>query len=253
MQRPAVLFPVPERTLAARRLGTVAVEIGETRIVKLVATHPDGNGGLSFLAEYPNAYALFMFAISAVVAVALARNVFEGGISSAMFGILTAVWLGVVLGIFAIPLLAFTEPLSELKEKSLFLFGAQATRRHRQTERALIGRNVAADEPSEFDQTHEEADFVSAIRADAKALDFSAEPRGRVACRRCGFDPVRYSRRRVSTVQRRNVGLKETSASLIWRVRVKGLHGPSLSLVAESEGARWFRRSSASPTGANPG
>lgn len=126
--------------------------------LRIVATHPDGNGGLSFLAEYPNAYAIFIFGLSSVVAVALAHNVFEGGISSATFGLLTAVWLAIVLALFAIPLLAFARPLSELKEKTLLLYGAQATRYHRRVERALIGRNVEGDHPSQVDQTHEEPD-----------------------------------------------------------------------------------------------
>jgi len=126
--------------------------------LRLVATHPDGNGGLSFLAEYPNAYAIFIFGVSAVVAVALAHNVFEGGISSTTFGVLTALWLAIVLAVFAIPLLAFAQPLSELKERTLLSYGAQATRYHRRAERALIGRNVDADRPSEVDQSHEEPD-----------------------------------------------------------------------------------------------
>jgi hypothetical protein len=113
--------------------------------LRLVATHPDGNGGLAFLAEYPNAYAMFIFGLSAVVAIALAKNVFEGALSSTVFGLITAIWLGIVLAIFAIPLVAFTRPLSELKERSLLLLGAQATEYHRYAERTLIGRNVVAD------------------------------------------------------------------------------------------------------------
>jgi hypothetical protein len=113
--------------------------------LRLVATHPDGKGGLAFLAEYPNAYSMFVFGMSAGMAITVVRHVFEANISSVTFGYIITGWLAIVFAFFAFPLLAFSKPLSELKEKSAQVLGAQATRYHRAAERALVGRNLAAE------------------------------------------------------------------------------------------------------------
>jgi hypothetical protein len=42
--------------------------------LRLVATHPDGHGGLAFIGQYPNAYATFVFAVSCVLGAAVARD-----------------------------------------------------------------------------------------------------------------------------------------------------------------------------------
>ena len=60
--------------------------------------------------------------------------------------------------LFVAPLLAFSKPLGELKRRSEELLGAQATRYHRAAERALIGRNVVANDPSEADPERAAAD-----------------------------------------------------------------------------------------------
>lgn len=112
--------------------------------LRLVANHPDGKGGLGFIADYPNAYAMFVLGISSAVAVALAKTVFESGISSQAFTCVLVLWLALVLGLFAFPLQAFSAPLSVLKRQSLQLYGAQGTRHNRRQERALLGRNVFA-------------------------------------------------------------------------------------------------------------
>ncbi len=117
--------------------------------LRLVATHPDGKGGLAFLAEYPNAYSMFVFGISSGFAITVVRHVFEANISSVTFGYIITAWLAIVFAFFAFPLLAFSRPLAELKERSAEVLGAQATRYHRAAERALIGRNLAANDSVE--------------------------------------------------------------------------------------------------------
>ena len=119
--------------------------------LRLVATHPDGKGGLAFLADYPNAYSMFVFGMSSGLAITVVRHVFEANISSVTFGYIITAWLAIVFAFFAFPLLAFSKPLAELKSRSVEIFGAQATRYHRAAERALIGRNVAANDASETD------------------------------------------------------------------------------------------------------
>jgi hypothetical protein len=117
--------------------------------LRLAATHPDGKGGLAFLAEYPNAYSMFVFGMSAGMAITVVRHVFEANISSVTFGYIITGWLAIVFAFFAFPLLAFSKPLAELKETSAQVLGAQATRYHRAAERALIGRNLAANDAAE--------------------------------------------------------------------------------------------------------
>jgi len=120
--------------------------------LRLVATHPDGKGGLAFLAEYPNAYTMFVFGMSSGMAITVVRHVFEANITSVTFGYIIATWLAIVFAFFTFPLIAFSKPLSDLKQKSAQVLGAEATRYFRAAERALLGRNLAANDPAEAAQ-----------------------------------------------------------------------------------------------------
>jgi len=126
--------------------------------LRLVATHPDGKAGLGFLAEYPNAYSMFVFGMSSAMAITVVRHVFETNISSVTFGYIITAWLAIVFAFFVAPLLAFSKPLGELKRRSEEILGAQATRYHRAAECALIGRNIVANDPSETDPDRPAAD-----------------------------------------------------------------------------------------------
>jgi hypothetical protein len=110
--------------------------------LRLVVNHPDGKGGLAFVAEYPGAYAMFILGVSCAIAVGLGRTVFEDGISPQAIGGVLIVWLVVVLALFAFSLQAFSVPLAHLKQRALSEYGAQATRYSRRMERKLLGRNV---------------------------------------------------------------------------------------------------------------
>ncbi|MBB4406801.1 hypothetical protein [Agrobacterium radiobacter] len=114
--------------------------------LRLVATHPDGKGGLAFLAQYPNAYAIFVFGVSCAIAAAVAKSHFlDEGLSATTLSMIMSGWLAIVISFFAYPLSAFTPPLLRLKEKSLSLLDAQATQFYRAAERKVIGRNVFSD------------------------------------------------------------------------------------------------------------
>jgi hypothetical protein len=110
--------------------------------LRLVANHPDGKGGLGFLAEYPGAYAMFIFGVSCAIAVGLGRTVFEDGISPQAIGGVLIVWLVIILALFAFSLQSFSVPLAELKLRATSEYGAQATLHNRREERKLLGRNV---------------------------------------------------------------------------------------------------------------
>jgi hypothetical protein len=73
----------------------------------------------------------------------------------------TAVWLAIVLALFAYPLSAFTAPLIDLKARTLLAAGAQATRFQRLAERKLLGANVVAADATEAES---QADAVDASK-----------------------------------------------------------------------------------------
>ncbi|MDI7864234.1 hypothetical protein MRS76_20050 [Rhizobiaceae bacterium n13] len=119
--------------------------------LRLVATHPDGKGGLAFLAQYPNAYVFFVFGMSCAIAAAVAKNLLHEGLTLTTFSMVMGGWLAIIMGFFAYPLSAFTPALVRLKEEGLALLGAQATQFCRAAERKAIGRNVFIDPVPEAD------------------------------------------------------------------------------------------------------
>ena len=117
--------------------------------LRLVATHPDGYGGLAFIGKYPNAYTTFVLALSCVVGAAIAQEFLVGALTGEAYGAVIGVWLLIVLLPFAVPLLAFREPLEKLKEQTYLACSALATRHHRAAERDLLGKNISASEDAE--------------------------------------------------------------------------------------------------------
>ncbi len=126
--------------------------------LRLVATHPDGKAGLSFLADYPSAYILFVLGTSSAIAAAIAKHLIHDSLTATTFTMIVGGWLAIVLALFAYPLSAFSGPLAKLKAMSFMMLGAQATRYHRSSERTLIGRNVVANSEQESAGTGEIAD-----------------------------------------------------------------------------------------------
>lgn len=116
--------------------------------LRLVATHPDGHGGLAFIGQYPNAYATFILAVSCVVGAAIAKEFLTGDLTGEAYAIVMGVWLLIVFLPFAVALLAFRKPLATLKEQTALACSALATRHHRAAERDLLGRNITASEDS---------------------------------------------------------------------------------------------------------
>jgi hypothetical protein len=135
--------------------------------LRLVATHPDGAGGLAFIGQYPNAFAALVFALSCVLGAAIAQTLLHGAMTPITYGQLMAAWLVVVMILFGGPLLAFTKPLRQLKEATLLAASAVATRHERAVERALLGSNMsaAADaEPTAADDIPDTAKLYAAAK-----------------------------------------------------------------------------------------
>ena len=133
-----------------RRLSTLEL--------RLVTSHPDGNGGLGFIGQYPNVYSTFVFALSCVVGAAIANQLLHGTLSLQIYTTIMTVWLAIVLAIFAWPLLAFMRPLSKLKEQTSLLASSQATNRSRALERETLGRNVSDPEMADDNKSSDIAD-----------------------------------------------------------------------------------------------
>ncbi len=112
--------------------------------LRLVASHPDGAGGLAFLGQYPNAFAAFVFAVSSVLGAALAHALLADELTPTVYGYVMGAWLVIVMGLFALPLFAFRTPLRRLKEATVLHASAVATRHERAVERKILGRNLAA-------------------------------------------------------------------------------------------------------------
>ncbi len=140
--------------------------------LRLVATHPDGHGGLAFLGQYPNAYATFIFGLSCVLGAAIAQQLLHGALASTVYGYVMATWLLIVLALFAYPLLAFRVPLAKPKEQSLLLYGAQATQFHRAAERKLLSRNVVVTEDAAAAHDTEMVDPSKQFEASRKLSPF---------------------------------------------------------------------------------
>lgn len=137
--------------------------------LRLVATHPDGAGGLAFIGQYPNAFAALVFALSCLLGAAIARTLLQGGLSAAAYGQLMAAWLVVVMILFGIPLLAFSGPLRRLKEATLLTASSVATRRERAAERELLGSNTSAAGDAEAAASGEVPDSAKSMRRRASS------------------------------------------------------------------------------------
>ena len=133
--------------------------------LRLVATHPDGKGGLGFLAGYPRSYVLFVLGASSAVATAVAKHLVHEDITMGIFASIAGGWLIFVLSFFAFPLSAFSIALSHLKESSLLIFGSHATSFQRSAERKTLGVNVVTSLPEEDNQQEVGLDVTEQFRA----------------------------------------------------------------------------------------
>jgi len=111
--------------------------------LRLVATHPDGVGGLGFIGGYPNAFAALVLAMSLMLAAAVLRAMTHEQITAEAYGWIMSAWLALVVALFAAPLAAFSGPLRRLKEATRDAAAAQGTEHFRAAERDLLGANVA--------------------------------------------------------------------------------------------------------------
>jgi hypothetical protein len=112
--------------------------------LRLVATHADRCGGLSFIGLYPSTYTLFVFAISTVVSAGVLRQVVYGGAGLASFKFEAIGLVLFLLVAFVLPLTAFTPRLLALKRAGLSHYGALVSRHNLAFEQRWIETADAA-------------------------------------------------------------------------------------------------------------
>lgn len=135
--------------------------------LRLVASHPDLAGGLNFLANSLRVFPILALAFGCIVAGATANEVLYDGkpLTDYIFPIITLV--GVVLVIFVSPLLAFSRPLFQLRERGTLMYGRLATALGGEFEKKWLRSSVQSDslEAPDFSATIDLYSIVANIRS----------------------------------------------------------------------------------------
>lgn len=113
----------------------------------IVPTHPDGAGGLGFLGRLPNAFSLFVFAVSAVLCSRLAHNVVYHGADLQALKTMLTVFLVLLVVICLAPLLSFIGPLAIARRRALLEYGAMVGNHGRLARRRWILGETEVDDP----------------------------------------------------------------------------------------------------------
>lgn len=107
--------------------------------LRLVATHADRCGGLSFIGLYPSTYTLFVFAFSSVTSAGVLRQIVHHGAGLTSFKFEAIGLIVFVMVAFVLPLCAFTPLLLGLKRRGLADYGALVSRHNLAFEARWIG------------------------------------------------------------------------------------------------------------------
>jgi hypothetical protein len=106
--------------------------------LKLVASHPDGVGGLAFVRTSMRAFATLAFALGAVAAGGMANRIHYGGVPPQHFKYVLAILVALNLLLFAGPLLVFSDRLRRAKWEGVMTYGALAQGMGQQLERKWL-------------------------------------------------------------------------------------------------------------------
>lgn len=137
--------------------------------LRLVASHPDLNGGLAFVASSLRAFPLFAFAFAAPMAGGSANGLLYGSEQLPTFGYVVAGAVTVVLILCAAPLLVFFAPLLRLHVRGVFEYGQLAGEVGRRFEESWIlpGKTIdtSALAAPDFSATTDLYSVVANVRA----------------------------------------------------------------------------------------
>jgi hypothetical protein len=113
----------------------------------LTPTHPDSAGGLAFLGKSLIPFGLILFALSAAVSSAIAKNILFNGGKLADYQWSYAALFLLALLVFAGPLLIFVPKLLALKEQGQMEYGILGSEYTQEFHRKWIQKTAQADEP----------------------------------------------------------------------------------------------------------
>ncbi|MCW8141563.1 MAG: hypothetical protein KIT58_21885 [Planctomycetota bacterium] len=139
--------------------------------LRLHATHPDRAGGLGFVGRAHQAFAPLVLAVSLVFMASLANDVLHRGSGVEELKRPIAVFAGVALGVWILPMLAFTPALARLKHHALRdydVFGAHTSRAFERTWVQDPGRDpralLAGEDVQSLASIQEVSDTVRRIK-----------------------------------------------------------------------------------------
>ena len=115
--------------------------------LQLSPTHPEGAGGLGFLGKACIPFGTLLFALSAVVASAVASRVLSGGARLDSFYMSYGALFVVMLAVFAGPLLVFVPTLVAVKRRGLVEYGTLASRYTQQFDRKWVKGLETTEDP----------------------------------------------------------------------------------------------------------
>lgn len=115
--------------------------------LQLVATHPDRAAGLGFLGNYPTLFVGLVLGIGTAIGAKLLNAVLHANATSDDFSGVLALWVAVVLVVFAGPVLLFAPRLAAFRNDALLAFGALGVRENRSLGRPVGGTATPSDRP----------------------------------------------------------------------------------------------------------
>ncbi len=115
--------------------------------LQLVPTHPDRAGGLGFLANVVNAFALVLVAHGVLLAGFIADRIFFGGATLPQFTLEIAGWVGALVFLVLCPLMVFAGQLARAKRAGLGEYGVLAQRYVREFDAKWLRGGRDPDEP----------------------------------------------------------------------------------------------------------
>ncbi|MDZ4834395.1 MAG: hypothetical protein SGJ27_11515 [Candidatus Melainabacteria bacterium] len=92
--------------------------------LRIIASHADGVGGLSFVSATQSQFAVTAFALSCAICSVVAQTVQHSHVKLQSFTHLGIVFLAVILILFVGPLLVFTPRLAQTRLHGIYMYGA---------------------------------------------------------------------------------------------------------------------------------
>lgn len=140
--------------------------------LRLTVTHPDGAGGIGFIGGFPNAYTLFVFALSCNLGAGVAERLISETINTTSYTAVMVSWLLITNGLLALPVLFFTKPLGDLKQRSLEVGQARSTRYELTKEHSVLSKTICGAPESEIKQFADVVDPSVIFQAAQKLTPF---------------------------------------------------------------------------------